>query len=135
MLGRPREPYPAALEMQLVVRGFHILAHSHQLFAMVETHDVAGRLSYVDDLFHDPGLDGHARRGCVVLAQHVQLFRADDEADTISRQQVRDADEPGHEFGRGPLVDLDRRAHRLGTAVCPYRRTGPRWWSPLPGRC
>src|SRR5712692_1499825 len=117
MLGRPREPYPPALVMQLIVRGFHILAHGHQLFAMVETHDVAGRLSYIDDLFHDAGLDGHARRGRVVLAQHVQLFRTDDEADALSRQQVRDADETGHELSRGPLVNLDRRADLLDAAV------------------
>src|SRR6266849_1912544 len=99
MLGRPREPYPAALVVQLFIRGFHILAHGHQLLTVIEADVVARRLPHIDDLLHDPRLDGHARLRRVVLGQHVQLFRPDDEAEAVVREQVRDEDEPGHELG------------------------------------
>src|SRR6266849_3958809 len=82
---------------------------------------VPGCLANIDDLLHDPRLDGHARFRVIVIEQHAELLGPDHEPDTVARQEVGDADEPGHELGRGALVELDRGTDLLDPAIRHHR--------------
>src|SRR5260370_12058830 len=114
---RPCQPHRPALEFLGVAYGVHILTYRDESLAPIQAHHVAGVHADVDHLLDAARLHDHSRPRLLALGKHANLLRAHDKAHPVAHKHVRDADEPGDELGRGPLVDLDGGADLLDLAV------------------
>ncbi len=112
MLGPPGQAHRAAALLERLCRGgLEVLLQGDELAAAVEIDDVAGDGAEVDDVADVAGL-------AIVLARADEpyLLGANGEPAAVTLEDVRRADEAGDELGRGPLVDLGRRADLLDPA-------------------
>src|SRR5439155_19775196 len=117
MVGRPGQPLRPAFEFLGVAQGVHILTYRHELLAPIEMDHVARVHTDVDHLLDSTWLHGHAWICMLAFGEHANLLRADDKADAVAREDVRDPDEAGHELGGRSLVDVDRGTDLLDLAV------------------
>src|SRR2546423_5180415 len=105
--------------------GREVLLHDDELAAGVEGDDVAGLGAEVGDIDHEAGGGALARCGAGIGVQQADLLGADGEAALPAGygpgrfvvEQVRRADEAGHEGGGGMLVELGRRRHLHDTSL------------------
>src|SRR5712692_6779821 len=97
LLWRPGDPGRPAADIVRRLWRLLVLPGDDQLAAGVQGDRVPSRDPDVDDVLDGPGLGVESGRRLLAGLQHADLLRADRHVPAVALDDVRDADEPGHE--------------------------------------
>src|SRR5208282_2738048 len=121
LIGQPGDSGRCLANIVSCRRSLLVLPGDHEFASRVKIDDVTGQHPDVDDIPDPSGLYACARWRVLARRQEPDLLRAYCHMPAVALDHVRDSDEPGHEIGPRPLVDLQWRADLVNLAVAEHR--------------